>query len=104
MGEQIEFLSNHCKEHGIEHDKSIDTQILDLAGEKIRKNSSFCSFFQEQRRGYLYTNSFPRQGYNKVALGHHLDDAMESYFYESILQWNNENNASKNILQITVQK
>ena len=46
MGEQIEFLSNHCKEHGIEHE-IIDTQIFDLAGEKIRKNSSFCSFFQE---------------------------------------------------------
>lgn len=78
MGEQIEFLSNHCKEHGIEHE-IIDTQIFDLAGEKIRKNSSFCSFFSRMRRGYLYTTAL-EQGYNKVALGHHLDDAMESYF------------------------
>ena len=78
MGEQIEFLSNHCKEHGIEHE-IIDTQIFDLAGEKIRKNSSFCSFFSRMRRGYLYTTAL-EQGYNKIALGHHLDDAMESYF------------------------
>ena len=78
MGEQVEFLSNHCKEHGIDHE-IIDTQIFELAGEKIRKNSSFCSFFSRMRRGYLYSTA-QEQGYNKVALGHHLDDAMESFF------------------------
>lgn len=78
MGEQVEFLSNHCKEYGIEHE-IVDTQIFDLAGEKIRKNSSFCSFFSRMRRGYLYSTAL-EQGYNKVALGHHLDDAMESFF------------------------
>ncbi len=78
MGEQIEFLANHCKEYGIEHE-IVDTQIFDLAGEKIRKNSSFCSFFSRMRRGYLYTTAL-EQGYNKLALGHHLDDAMESFF------------------------
>lgn len=78
MGEQVEFLSNHCKEHGIEHE-IIDTQIYELAGEKIRKNSSFCSFFSRMRRGYLYSTAL-EQGYNKLALGHHLDDAMESFF------------------------
>lgn len=78
MGEQVEFLSNHCKEHGIEHE-IIDTKIFELAGEKIRKNSSFCSFFSRMRRGYLYGTA-QEQGYNKVALGHHLDDAMESFF------------------------
>ena len=30
------------------------------------------------RRGYLYSTA-QEQGYNKVALGHHLDDAMESF-------------------------
>lgn len=78
MGEQIEFLSKHCKEHEIEHE-IINTQIFDLAGEKIRKNSSFCSFFSRMRRGYLYSVA-QEQGYNKLALGHHLDDAMESFF------------------------
>jgi tRNA 2-thiocytidine biosynthesis protein TtcA len=78
MGEQVQFLSNHCKEHGIEHE-IIDTQIFELAGEKIRKNSSFCSFFSRMRRGYIYTVA-QEQGYNKIALGHHLDDAMESFF------------------------
>lgn len=78
MGEQLEFLTNHCKEHGIEHEV-IDTEIFELSKEKIRKNSSFCSFFSRMRRGYLYTVA-QEQGYNKLALGHHLDDAMESFF------------------------
>ena len=78
MGEQVQFLADHCKEHGIEHE-IVDTQIYELAGEKIRKNSSFCSFFSRMRRGYLYSTAI-EQGYNKLALGHHLDDAMESFF------------------------
>ncbi|MGA1931460.1 tRNA 2-thiocytidine biosynthesis TtcA family protein [Arcobacter sp. YIC-464] len=78
MGEQVQFLADHCKEHGIEHE-IVDTEIFELAGEKIRKNSSFCSFFSRMRRGYLYSTAL-EQGYNKVALGHHLDDAMESFF------------------------
>ena len=78
MGEQVQFLADHCKEHGIDHE-IVDTEIFELAGEKIRKNSSFCSFFSRMRRGYLYSTAL-EQGYNKVALGHHLDDAMESFF------------------------
>ena len=78
MGEQVNFLSEHCKKHGINHE-IVDTKIYELAGEKIRKNSSFCSFFSRMRRGYLYSTAL-EQGYNKLALGHHLDDAMESFF------------------------
>lgn len=78
MGERVEFLAKHCAEYGIEHE-IIDTEIFELAGEKIRKNSSFCSFFSRMRRGYLYSTAL-EQGYNKLALGHHLDDAVESFF------------------------
>ncbi|PHO10896.1 ATP-binding protein [Malaciobacter canalis] len=78
MGEQIQFLADHCKKYEIEHE-IVDTEIFEIAGEKIRKNSSFCSFFSRMRRGYLYTTA-QEQGYNKLALGHHLDDAMESFF------------------------
>ncbi|MDR0579477.1 MAG: tRNA 2-thiocytidine biosynthesis protein TtcA, partial [Campylobacteraceae bacterium] len=46
---------------------------------KIRKNSSFCSFFSRMRRGALYTYAL-ENGFNKLALAHHLDDAAESFF------------------------
>jgi tRNA 2-thiocytidine biosynthesis protein TtcA len=78
MGEKLDFLTQHCEKHGIEHEV-VDTEIFDIAQDKIRKNSSFCSFFSRMRRGYLYTTAL-EQGYNKLALGHHLDDAMESFF------------------------
>ncbi len=78
MGEQVEFLAEHCKKYDIEH-TIIDTEIFDISKDKIRKNSSFCSFVSRMRRGYLYTYAL-ENGYNKLALGHHLDDAMESFF------------------------
>lgn len=78
MGEQVEFLANHCKEHEIEHE-IIDTSIFEISKDKIRKNSSFCSFVSRMRRGYLYTHAL-ENGFNKLALGHHLDDAIESFF------------------------
>ncbi len=78
MGERVEFLAEHCKKYDIEHE-IVDTQIFDISKEKIRKNSSFCSFVSRMRRGYLYTHAL-ENGFNKLALGHHLDDAMESFF------------------------
>ena len=57
MGEQIEFLSNHCKEHGIEHE-IIDTQIFDLAGEKNKKEFFILFiFFKNEKRIFVH-NSF----------------------------------------------
>lgn len=78
MGENFDYLISHCKEHSIEHE-IIDSSIFELSKEKIRKNSSFCSFFSRMRRGYLYSYA-KENGYNKLALGHHLDDACESFF------------------------
>lgn len=78
MGEDLTFLSGHCQKFGIEHEV-IDSKIFEIAGEHIRENSSFCSFFSRMRRGALYTYAL-NNGYNKLALGHHLDDAAESFF------------------------
>lgn len=82
MGEHFEELSEHCKKYDIPHEV-YDTNIYDTAKEKIRKNSSYCSFFSRMRRGALY-GAAEKYGCNKVALGHHLDDAAESFFMNLI--------------------
>jgi len=82
MGENFDKLSAHCRKYGIQHVIK-ETQTYDLAKEKIRKNSSFCSFFSRMRRGYLYSVA-KELGCNKVALGHHMDDAAESFFMNFI--------------------
>ena len=78
FGENLAFLQEHCKKYDINHE-IIKTNIYDIAQDKMRENSSFCSFFSRMRRGSLYTTAI-EQGYNKLALGHHLDDAIESFF------------------------
>jgi len=82
MGENLEALKEHCKKYDIPHIVH-ETNTYELAQEKIRKNSSFCSFFSRMRRGYLYSVA-KEHGCNKVALGHHMDDAAESFFMNFI--------------------
>ena len=82
MGENFDYLAKHCEEYGIKFIVK-DTKIYETAQEKIRKNSSFCSFFSRMRRGSLYSVA-EELGCNKLALGHHLDDAAESYFMNMI--------------------
>ncbi|MEI5993064.1 tRNA 2-thiocytidine biosynthesis TtcA family protein [Candidatus Enterococcus mansonii] len=45
----------------------------------IREERSPCSLCAKLRRGILYKRA-REMGCNKVALGHHLDDAIETYF------------------------
>ncbi|WP_457597616.1 ATP-binding protein [Hydrogenimonas sp.] len=77
-GERYDALAEHCERHGIPHE-IYETNIFEIAEETIRENSSFCSYFSRMRRGALYTKAL-EGGYNKIALGHHLDDAAESFF------------------------
>ncbi len=78
MGEDFSALSAHCRAYGIPH-KIVKTDIYETAKEKIRENSSYCSFFSRMRRGALYRVAL-EEGFSTVALGHHLDDAAESFF------------------------
>jgi len=76
--EHYEYLVEHCKEYEIKH-TVYDTNIYEISHDTIRENSSFCSYFSRMRRGALY--SFAQEGgFTKVALGHHFDDAVESFF------------------------
>lgn len=78
MGENFDFLKEHTDRYEIPFE-IYETEIFDIAQEKIRKNSSYCSFFSRMRRGALYSAT-EKMGFNKLALGHHLDDAVESFF------------------------
>jgi len=77
-GENYEFLTKHCAEYEIKH-TVFDTNIFDVSQDAIRENSSFCSYFSRMRRGALYTFA-QEHDFNKVALGHHFDDTVESFF------------------------
>lgn len=76
--ENYTFLEAHCKAHEIKH-TVYDTNIFEISQDTIRENSSFCSYFSRMRRGALYTYA-QEHGFTKVALGHHLDDTVESFF------------------------
>ena len=76
--ESYEIVAKHCQEHEIKH-TIFDTNIYEISNDAIRENSSFCSYFSRMRRGALYTYA-QNNGFNKVALGHHFDDTVESFF------------------------
>ncbi|NPA81321.1 MAG: tRNA 2-thiocytidine biosynthesis protein TtcA [Epsilonproteobacteria bacterium] len=78
MGENFDALKEHCLKYDIPYEV-FETNIFEVGKEKIRENSSYCSFFSRMRRGALYSYAL-KHGYNKLALGHHLDDAAESFF------------------------
>lgn len=78
IGEDFSRLIAHCQGHEIPHEV-IHTDIMKIIMEKVRGNSSVCSFCARMRRGTLYTAALEK-GYNKLALGHHIDDAAESFF------------------------
>lgn len=58
--------------------KVIPTNIAKVVFD-IREERSPCSLCAKLRRGTLYKHA-KELGCNKVALGHHLDDAIETYF------------------------
>ncbi len=58
--------------------KIVDTQIAKIVFD-IRKEKNPCSLCAKMRRGALH-DAVKELGYNKVALGHHADDAIETLF------------------------
>lgn len=53
------------------------TRSYAIIEEKLRPGTSYCSFCARLRRGFLYTQA-ERLDCNKIALGHHLDDFIET--------------------------
>ena len=76
-------IAKFCADHGVEHHVE-RTQLFKVLFE-IRKEKNPCSLCAKMRRGML-NGVAKSHGCNKVALGHHGDDMLETFllcmFYE----------------------
>jgi tRNA 2-thiocytidine biosynthesis protein TtcA len=75
-GYRKEVVEAHLQEHGFTH-RMEPTDCFRIIEEKRRPGSSYCSFCARLRRGVLYSVA-EELGCNKIALGHHLDDFIET--------------------------
>jgi len=75
-GYRKDILAGYLRDCGfLVHMETTDcSRIID---ENLRPGSSYCAFCARLRRGVLYTVA-DRLGCNKIALGHHLDDFIET--------------------------
>ena len=60
-----------------------DIDMANVLKEKIAPGDSPCGLCSRLRRGILYTQA-QKNGYNKVALGHHRDDAIETFLMNAM--------------------
>jgi tRNA 2-thiocytidine biosynthesis protein TtcA len=75
-GFRADIIAEHLQEHGFTH--LIErTNHYEVIQAKRRPDSSYCSFCARLKRGALYALA-REHGCNKLALGHHLDDFIET--------------------------
>ncbi len=60
-----------------------DIDMAHVLAEKVPSGDSPCGLCSRLRRGILYTQA-QKNGYNKVALGHHRDDAIETFMMNAM--------------------
>jgi tRNA 2-thiocytidine biosynthesis protein TtcA len=73
---QAEILGEYLASEGIPFHLE-RTHLARIVEEKARPGTPYCALCARLRRGALY-GAAQRLGFNKVALGHHLDDAAET--------------------------
>ncbi len=69
-------ISRFCTDNGFDH-RVLATSHYEIIQEKLRPGSSFCALCARLKRGTLYS-AVRDMGYNKLALGHHRDDFVET--------------------------
>ncbi len=75
-GYRKEVIAQHLRENNFAY-RMEKTDSYRIIEEKLRPGSSYCAFCARLRRGVLYTVA-EQLGCNKIALGHHLDDVIET--------------------------
>lgn len=75
-GSDFSEIEVFAKSLGVEY-KVVDTEIAKIIFD-VRKESNPCSLCAKMRRGALHAAA-KELGCNKVALGHHYDDAIETF-------------------------
>ena len=73
-----EVLPNYLTARSIEH-YVIQEDTYSIVKEKTAEGKTYCPLCSRLRRGILYANA-KKHGATKIALGHHLDDVVETLF------------------------
>jgi tRNA 2-thiocytidine biosynthesis protein TtcA len=76
VGFDCTSLSERLARDGVAH-SVIRGDIVSVVNENLTEGTNPCSFCSRLRRGMLYTYA-AGEGWNKIALGHHLDDIVET--------------------------
>lgn len=72
------ILPQYLKNLGVDH-HILEQDTYSVVKEKIPEGKTMCSLCSRLRRGAIYT--FAKEiGANKIALGHHRDDILETFF------------------------
>lgn len=75
-GADYSEIEEFCRRHGVKY-KLVKTDIAKIIFD-VRRESNPCSLCAKMRRGSLHAAAV-ELGCNKVALGHHFDDAVETF-------------------------
>lgn len=81
--EEVTAMENYCRDLDVEY--VVEKTDIGAILFDIRKESNPCSLCSKMRRGALNTVA-ARLGCNKLALGHHADDLVETFFLSMIYE------------------
>ena len=70
------YIKNWLEEKAIPFE-IVKTNIYDIVKARSNKDNSYCVLCSRLRRGHIYTYA-KKNGFNKIALGHHRDDLIAS--------------------------
>lgn len=82
-GMSFDGISEFCKGLDVEY-IIVESQLYDIIF-NIRKESNPCSLCAKMRRGMLHDAAIAA-GCNKIALGHHFDDAVETFMLSQVYE------------------